>query len=83
MAPFTSVTSGTWGASATWGKAGDPPVAGTDYPGVNGDTWNVAAGHTVTFDKDLSALTTGLGAGTIAATGTLKFSTTTGTYYLK
>jgi hypothetical protein len=53
MAAFTSALSGgtgNWDASATWGKTGDPPVKGTDYPGIAGDTFTITAGDTVIYN---------------------------------
>ena len=87
MATFTSAASGDWSASATWGKAGDPPVEGTDFPG-DSDAFVIAAGHTVTFDRDNSGHANGIAGGTITShattPGRLKFkSNADGTYYLK
>jgi hypothetical protein len=72
MALRTSVGTGNWATAGTWD---------TGVP-VNGDTFAIAAGHTVTLDKDNIGDGVTLGASTIAATGTLICSTTTGTYSL-
>lgn len=69
MATRTSVGSGAWSAAGTWDTA---------VP-VDGDDVVIASGHTVTFDVDQSAFTTGVG---ITITGTLNHTTTTGTYCL-
>lgn len=69
MAAFTSVTSGNWNDGATWGKT-SPGVKGTDWPGNAGDTFTIAAGHTVTYNV---SETNELGASTI--NGLLSFST--------
>lgn len=73
MALRTSVGTGDWSAAGTWD---------TGVP-VNGDTFAIAAGHTVTFDVDQSGFAAGMGASSIAATGTLVASTAAGSYYLK
>jgi len=72
MAVKTSTTSGNWSAGATW--------VGGVIP-VDGDSFVIASGHTVTFDVDQSGMATGMIAGTV--TGTLALTTTPGTYYLK
>ncbi len=41
MATYTSTTSGNWSDAATWGGSGPP---------INGDTFSIAAGTTVTYD---------------------------------
>ena len=71
MALRTSVGSGAWSAAGTWD---------TGVP-VDGDTFLIAAGHTVTFDVDQSAMPNGMGASVV--TGTLLASTTAGAYVLK
>ena len=70
MATRTSVGSGNWGTAGTWD---------TGIP-ADGDDVVIASGHTVTFNVDQSAFTTGVG---ITITGTLNHTTTTGTYLLK
>ena len=52
MAAYTSTQSGSFSASATWGGGGSPSA--------NGDTFNIAAGHTVTLDTAFS-ITSGFG----------------------
>jgi len=52
MAAYTSTQSGNFTASATWGGGGSPSA--------NGDTFNIAAGHTVTLDTAFS-ITSGFG----------------------
>ena len=69
MATRTSVGSGNWGTAGTWD---------TGIP-ADGDDVVIASGHTVTFNVDQSAFTTGVG---ITITGTLTHTTTTGTYCL-
>lgn len=49
MAAFTSTQSGNWNDGAQWGGA-SPGVKGVDWPGAAGDTFNVAAGHTITYN---------------------------------
>lgn len=73
MAAFTSVQSGNWNDGATWGNT-SPGVKGTDWPGVAGDTFTIAAGHTVVYNVSEAAE---LGASMI--NGTLEFVTTAGT----
>lgn len=73
MALRTSVGTGAWSAPGTWD---------TGVP-VDTDTFLIAAGHTVTFDVDQSAMGSGMGASTIAATGQLTIKDDGGTYYLK
>jgi len=70
MATITSVGSGAWGTAGTW-DAGVP---------ADGDTVIIASGHTVEFNVDQSAWTTGINGLTI--TGTLSLTRTTGTYYM-
>ena len=72
MADRTASVSGLWSEAATWGGAAPP---------VDGQTWEISAGVTVTFDADTSALANGLGVGTIL--GILACKTTGGPYYLK
>ena len=67
MAAYTSTTSGNFNAAATWGGSG--------FPSLDGDTFTVAAGHTVTYNVT-TALTTGLGASTVASGGKLSFAAT-------
>lgn len=69
MATITSVGTGAWSAAGTW-DSGVP---------VDGDDVVIASGHTVTFDVDQSAFTTGV---KVTITGTLTHTTTTGTYCL-
>jgi hypothetical protein len=69
MATITSVGSGAWGTAGTW-DAGVP---------ADGDDVIIASGHTVTFDVDQSAFTTGV---KVTITGTLTHTTATGTYCL-
>lgn len=69
MATITSVGTGAWSASGTW-DSGVP---------ADGDDVVIASGHTVTFDVDQSAFTTGV---KVTITGTLTHATTTGTYRL-
>src|SRR5574343_730641 len=84
MATFTSATSGDWNASATWGKAGDPPVKGTDYPGLAGDVVNIGTtagqSHTVVYNvsetNELGAMAIG---NTTSGTSILSFKTDTNT----
>lgn len=71
MATRTSVGSGLWSVAGTW----DTGVPADD------DVVVIAAGHTVEFDVDTSGFATGIAGITI--TGTLKFTRTPGTYYLK
>jgi len=71
MATITSVGSGAWSSTDTW-DSGVP---------ADGDTVVIASGHTVTFDVDQSAFTTGLALVTI--NGTLTVTLTAGTYALK
>lgn len=73
MTAYTSSQSGLASASSTWGGAG--------HPSANGDTFTIAVGHVVTWDLDLTGLTTGLGACTI--NGTFQVSTTAGSYGAK
>ena len=46
MAAYTSTQSGNFSANSTWGGSGSPSA--------NGDTFNVASGHTVTLDTAFS-----------------------------
>ena len=46
MAAYTSTQSGNFSASSTWGGGGSPSA--------NGDTFNIAYGHTVTLDTAFS-----------------------------
>jgi hypothetical protein len=69
MATITSVGTGAWSASGTW-DSGVP---------ADGDDVVIAAGHTVTFDVDQSAFSTGV---KVTITGTLTHTTATGTYCL-
>lgn len=52
MAAYTSTTSGNFSAAATWGGGGSP---------ADGDTFTVAAGHTVTIDTGVSIPANGYG----------------------
>jgi hypothetical protein len=72
MATITSVGSGNWGTAGTWD---------TGIP-ADGDDVVIASGHTVTFNADQSAFTTGV---KITITGTLTHTTASGNYclYLK
>jgi len=67
MATITSVGSGNWSTAGTW-DSGVP---------VDGDDVIISAGHTVTFDADQSAFTTGV---KITITGTLNHALTGGPY---
>ena len=67
MAAYTSVTSGNFNANTTWGTA-----AGV-FPNTNGDTFTIAAGHTVTYNVN-TALSTGFGTSTVAAGGRINFA---------
>lgn len=69
MATITSVGSGAWGTVGTW----DVRVP------LDGDDVVIASGHTVVFDVDQSAFTTGV---KITITGTLTHATTGGPYTL-
>lgn len=69
MATRTSVGSGAWGTAGTWD---------TGVP-IDGDDVVIASGHTVTFNVDQSAFTTGIG---LTIMGTLTHTTTTGVYCL-
>jgi len=69
MATRTSVTSGLWSSTDTWD---------TGVP-IDGDDVVIASGHTVTFDADHSAFTTGV---KITITGTLNHALTGGPYKL-
>lgn len=68
MAAYTSTQSGNFSSASTWGGGG--------YPNLDGDTFTIVAGHDVTYDIT-TALTTGLGACTVNAGGTLRFNTNT------
>lgn len=67
MATITSVGSGNWSTAGTW-DSGVP---------VDGDDVIISAGHTVTFNADQSAFTTGV---KITITGTLNHALTGGPY---
>lgn len=69
MATRTSVGSGNWSSAGTWD---------TGVP-IDGDDVVIASGHTVTFDADQSAFTTGV---KITITGTLNHALTGGPYKL-
>jgi hypothetical protein len=69
MATITSVGSGNWATAGTW-DAGVP---------ADGDDVVIASGHTVTFNADQSAFTTGV---KITITGTLTHTTASGNYCL-
>jgi hypothetical protein len=68
MPAYTSTQSGNFSSPSTWGGSG--------YPSADGDTFTIASGHTVTYDIT-TPLTTGLGACTVNAGGTLRFNTNT------
>lgn len=53
MAAYTSTQSGNFSSSATWGGSGPPSL--------DGDTFTVAAGHTVTIDTGITIPTNGYG----------------------
>jgi len=76
VATKTTAQSGNWSDTATWG--GSLPA--------DGDAVVVAAGHTLTFDVDLSAWTTGVAGLTITSAavtpGKLQCATANGTYVL-
>jgi len=70
MAAFTSAIVGpaNWNDGATWGKI-SPGVKGVDWPGNVGDTFTIAAGHTVIYNvSEVNAL------GLSTINGTLTFS---------
>jgi len=67
-ASFTSVQDGNWADGATWGNT-SPGVAGTDYPGTDGDTATI--GHHVTYNLEDSTAT--FGNITIKSSGILEF----------
>jgi hypothetical protein len=69
MTAFTSVKTGNWNDGATWGRT-SPGTKGTDWPGSAGDTFTIAAGHTVAYNVNE---TNELGAATI--NGLLIFAT--------
>jgi len=69
MATITSVGSGAWSSTDTW-DSGVP---------VDGDDVVIASGHTVTFNVDQSAFTTGV---KVTITGTLTHTTAAGNYCL-
>ncbi len=69
MASITSTKSGNWSDSTVW--------SGTI---ANNDTVTVTAGHTVTFDASMSALTNGV---TLVINGILRVSESAGAYLLK
>jgi len=66
MAAFVAAQNGNWNASATWGKAGSPPVEGTDYPGPD-DTVDLGA-YVVTVNQTLVP-SSGNPIGAISTTG--------------
>jgi len=68
MAAYTSTQSGNFSSVSTWGGGG--------YPNLDADTFTIASGHEVTYDIT-TALTTGLGACTVNAGGTLRFNPNT------
>ena len=70
MATVTSVQSGNWSSSLTWG--GLLPA--------NGDTVVISAGHTVVFDVDMSSWANGV---ILRVYGKLVAPTAAGSYYLK
>ena len=53
MAAYTSTQSGNFSNTATWGGGGAPTS--------DGDTFNIAAGHTVTIDSNVTVPTNGFG----------------------
>ena len=53
MTAYTSTQTGAFNASATWGGGGSPSAAG--------DTFNIAAGHTVTYSADVNSGNDGFG----------------------
>lgn len=65
MVAYTSTQSGNWNLATTWGGSG--------YP-VDGDTWTISAGHTVTYNIT-AYQTVGVGNGVVNNTGRLTFST--------
>jgi hypothetical protein len=65
MAAYTSTQSGNWNSTATWGGSG--------YP-VDGDTWTISAGHTITYNIT-TYQATGVGNGIVNNTGRLTFAT--------
>ena len=67
MAAYTSTQSGDFNNTATWGGGG--------YPSADGDTFTVAAGHTVTYNLS-SPLTNGFGDSTVIGTFTHASGTT-------
>lgn len=60
MTAYTSSQSGLASANSTWNNVG--------HPSANGDQFVISVGHVVTWDLDLTGLTTGLGACTINGT---------------
>ncbi len=50
MAAFTSTQTGNWDDGGTWGNT-SPGSAGTDFPGVSGDTATIDTDHVVTYDS--------------------------------
>lgn len=68
MPAYTSTTSGNFNAAATWGGSG--------FPSLDGDTFTIVSGHTVTYNVT-TALTTGLGTSTVNAGGKISFSSGT------
>lgn len=73
MTAYVSSQSGLASAASTWNNVG--------HPSANGDTFTISVGHVVTWDLDLTGLSTGLGACTI--NGTFQASTTAGSYGAK
>lgn len=73
MATVTSTKSGDWSDATVW-------TGGTGVPADN-DSVVIASGHIVTYNVDNSAFSNGIAG--ITVTGTLTFTTTTGTYALK
>ena len=53
MTAYTSTQSGAFNSAATWGGGGSPSAAG--------DTFNIAAGHTVTYAADVNSGNDGFG----------------------
>ena len=68
-AAFTSTQTGLFSAGSTW--------VGGSAPSTAGDTWTIAAGHTVTYDVDNSS---GAGWGASIVTGILKMQNGTQCY---
>jgi hypothetical protein len=68
MAAYTSTQSGDFNNSATWGGGG--------WPNLDGDTFTVAAGHTVTYNLT-TPLPLGLGSAVVNNGGTFIMDTNT------